>query len=49
MGTGAVIPLPFFFLVGYVEESYGGLYKAPTKEERRKQAAKRIERQDKVY
>ena len=23
----------FFSLVGYVEEDYGGLYKAPTKEE----------------
>ena len=33
-----------FFLVGYVEEGHGGLYKAPTKEERRKRAAKRIER-----
>ena len=34
----------FFFLVGYVEERPGGLYKAPTKEEGRKRAAKRIDR-----
>ena len=33
-----------FFLVGYVEEGYGGLYKAPAKEERGKRTAKRIER-----
>ena len=30
-------------------EGYGGLYNAPTKEERRKQKAKRRERSDQVY
>ena len=29
-----------FFLLGYVEEGRCGLYKAPIKEERRRQAAK---------
>ena len=33
-----------FFLVGCVEEGYGGLYKASAQEERRKRAAKRRER-----
>ena len=25
-----LLPVIFFFLVGYVEKGYGGLYKAPT-------------------
>ena len=33
-----------FFLLGYVEEGRCGLYKAPIKEERRRQVAKRRER-----
>ena len=34
----------FFFVWVMLRKGHGGLYKAPTKEERRKQAAKRIER-----
>ena len=38
-----------FFLVNYVGKGHRGLYKTPTKEERRKQKAKRRERSDHVY
>ena len=34
----------FFFQWVMLRKGYGGLYKAPTQEERRKRAAKRIER-----
>ena len=34
----------FFLKWVMLRKGYGGLYKAPTKEERRKRAAKRIER-----
>ena len=32
-----------------LRKGYGGLYKAPTKEERRKRTAERRERSDQVY
>ena len=39
-----------FFLVSYVGQGHGGLYKAPTKkEERRKQKAEGSERSHQVY
>ena len=39
------------FIVEWVmlRKSYGGLYKAPTKEERRKRTAKRREKSDQVH
>ena len=46
---GHIMSCGCVFLVSYVEEGYGGLYKAPTKEERRKQTAKSRERSDQVY
>ena len=41
--------LLFIFLVGSVKERLWCLYKAPTKEERRKQKAKRREKSGQVY
>ena len=35
--------------MSYVGEGHGGLYKAPTKEERRMRKAKRRERSDQVH
>ena len=37
------------FSVNYAGEGRGGLYKAPTMEERRNRKAKRRERSDQVY
>ena len=39
----------FFFLWVMLGKGHGGLHKAPTKEERRKQKAKRRDRSDHVY
>ena len=39
----------FPFLVSCVGKGHGGLYKAPTKEEGRKQKVKRIKGSDQVY
>ena len=47
------LQLPFLFIPLFSKlcwgKSHGGLYKAPTKEERRKQKAKRRERSNQVY
>ena len=48
--TAGMLVLPFLiFFESYVGKGHRGLYKAPTKEERKMQKAKRRERSDQVY